>query len=88
MKTCLKHLYDLDAINIEKSGVGAGSDTFFVTCTDGKYVAKYPAASEINHPEAEPVLCEYLLEAVFSTKLLRWLEKHVETLTAKLLTAF
>ena len=61
MKTCLKHLYDLDAINIEKSGVGAGSDTFFVTCTDGKYVVKYPATSEINHPEAEPELCEYLL---------------------------
>ena len=62
MKTCLKHLYDLDAINIKKSGVGAGSDTFFVTCTDGKHVAKYPASSEINHPEAEPVLCAYLLE--------------------------
>ena len=62
MKTCLKHLYDLDTVNIEKSGVGAGSDTFFVTCTDGKYVVKYPASSEINHPEAEPVLCEYLLE--------------------------
>ena len=62
MNTHLKHLYGLEAINIEKSGVGAGSDTFFVTCTDGKYVAKYPAASEINHPEADPVLCEYLLE--------------------------
>ena len=60
MNTRLKHLYGLDAINIEKSGVGAGSDTFFVTCTDGKYVVKYPAASEINHPEVEPELCEYL----------------------------
>ena len=61
MNTRLKHLYGLDAINIEKSGIGAGSDTFFVTCTDGKYVVKYPASSEINHPEAEPELCEYLL---------------------------
>ena len=61
MNACLKHLYSLDSIKIEKSGVGAGSDTFFVTCTDGKYVVKYPAVSEINHPEAEPELCEYLL---------------------------
>lgn len=61
MNGLLKHLYGLDAIKIEKSGVGAGSDTYFVTCTDSKYVVKYPAASEINHPEAEPELCEYLL---------------------------
>ena len=61
MNTRLKHLYGLETTKIEKSGVGAGSDTFFVTCTDGKYVVKYPASSEINHPEAEPELCEYLL---------------------------
>ena len=59
MNARLKHLYGLDAIKIEKSGVGAGSDTYFVSCTDGKYVVKYPASSEINHPEAEPVLCGF-----------------------------
>ena len=61
MKRLLKEEYDLDLLYMEKSSVGAGSDTYFITCADGKYVVKYPAASEINHPEAEPELCEYLL---------------------------
>lgn len=61
MKKLLKSHYGLELLSMEKSDLGAGSDTFFVTCTDGKYVVKYPASSEINHPEAEPVLCEYLL---------------------------
>ena len=61
MKRLLKEKYDLDLLYMEKSSVGAGSDTYFITCADGKYVVKYPASSEINHPEAEPELCEYLL---------------------------
>lgn len=56
----LKNQYNLEPIRIEKSSVGAGSDTFFVTCAEGKYVVKYPASSQINHPEAEPELCAYL----------------------------
>ena len=62
MKILLKSFYGLEVLNIQKSTVGAGSDTYFVTCTDGKYVVKYPASSEINHPEFEPELCEYLLQ--------------------------
>ena len=61
MKKLLKSHYGLELLSMEKSDLGAGSDTFFVACSDGKYVAKYPASSEINHPEAEPELCEYLL---------------------------
>lgn len=60
MKALLKELYSLDLMEFRKSSVGAGSDTYFVTCNDGKYVVKYPALSEINHPEREPALCEYL----------------------------
>ncbi len=60
MKKRLKEKYGLDLLSIEKSSVGAGSDTFFATCTNGKYVVKYPASSEINHPEQEPELCDYL----------------------------
>lgn len=62
MKEILLKQYGLHVSNIQKSTVGAGSDTYFVTCTDGKYVVKYPASSQINHPEVEPELCEYLLE--------------------------
>lgn len=61
MKQLLKDKYDLDLLSMEKSDLGAGSDTYFVSCADGKYVVKYSASSEINHPEAEPELCEYLL---------------------------
>ena len=62
MKQLLKEHYGLDLLHCVKSAVGAGSDTYFVSCVDGKYVVKYPATSEINHPEAEPELCEYLLQ--------------------------
>ena len=81
MKERLNNLYCLEPALIERSSVGAGSDTYFVTCADGKYVVKFPALSEINHPGAEPELCEYLNhhiylhQAIFSTKLLRWLEE-------------
>lgn len=61
MEQLLEKHYDLHPLSWEKSRVGAGSDTFFVTCREGKYVVKYPAVSHINHPEAEPELCEYLL---------------------------
>lgn len=52
--------YGLEVMKVEKSVVGAGSDTWFVTCRDGKYVMKYPCESEINNPQQEPELCEYL----------------------------
>ena len=45
---------------MRKSSVGAGSDTWFVYCEEGDFVLKYPAVSEINHPEREPQLCEFL----------------------------
>lgn len=60
MKRLLKRNYGLELLHSAKSAVGAGSDTYFVSCSSGKYVVKYPAASEINHPEQEPELCEYL----------------------------
>lgn len=62
MDELLEKYYSLHLLASEKSLVGAGSDTFFVTCREGKYVVKYPAVSHINHPEAEPELCEYLLK--------------------------
>lgn len=54
--------YGLNVDSAKKSTVGAGSDTWFVTCEDGKYVVKFPSESNINNPELEPKLCEFLLE--------------------------
>lgn len=58
----LKRLYGLNVLRIEKSTVGAGSDTYFAECAEGKFVVKFPSVSEMNDPEAEPKLCEFLLE--------------------------
>lgn len=56
----LESNYGLKLVSIRKSTVGAGSDTWYVHCEEGDFVLKYPAASEINHPEQEPELCEFL----------------------------
>lgn len=56
----LEKQYGLHCLQARKSTVGAGSDTWFVRCAEGEYVLKFPAASEINHPELEPELCAFL----------------------------
>ena len=58
----LNEHYDLTLLSAEKASVGAGSDTYFINCTNGKYVVKFPSVSEMNNPSAEPELCNYLLE--------------------------
>ena len=58
----LNEHYDLTLLSAEKASVGTGSDTYFINCTNGKYVVKYPSVSEMNNPSAEPELCNYLLE--------------------------
>lgn len=58
----INRAYGFHLQTVQKSSIGAGSDTYFVTCDEGKYVLKFPADSGINHPEQEPRLCTYLLE--------------------------
>ena len=62
MRTMLKEQFGLDVWRMEKAQEGAGSDTWFLECEQGRFVIKYPCESEINHPEREPQLCELLLE--------------------------
>lgn len=59
-KQLLQSQYGLNIKSMKKSGIGAGSDTWLVYCEEGNFVLKYPAVSEINHPEREPELCEFL----------------------------
>lgn len=61
-ETLLRKQYGLHLKEMQKSQVGAGSDTWFLDCTEGKFVLKIPSNSEINHPELEPNLCAYLRE--------------------------
>ncbi len=52
--------HGLHAHSLQRASVGAGSDTCFLHCGEGDFVLKFPAGSEINHPEAEPELCSFL----------------------------
>lgn len=61
IKDLINRTYRLEIKSIEKSITGAGSDTYFITCENGRYVVKFPCESEINNPCNEPILCEYLL---------------------------
>ena len=57
---CLRKQYGLHLEWMKRSSIGAGSDTWFLHCAEGEYVLKRPAASAINHPDAEPELCAFL----------------------------
>lgn len=59
-ETLLLNQYGLHLNHVKKSAVGAASDTWFLDCVEGKFVLKFPTASAINHPEAEPELCAFL----------------------------
>lgn len=57
----LKAHYALTAEDITHAQGGAGSDTYFAQCSEGSFVVKFPAVSEMNSLENEPRLCELLL---------------------------
>ncbi len=50
IKQVLQKEYGLEVTALEKATVGAGSNTWFVTCKEGRYVMKYPSESKMNHP--------------------------------------
>ena len=56
----LNEQYGLHLCGQQKSAIGAGSDTWFLHCTEGEYILKMPSATAINHPEREPELCAFL----------------------------
>lgn len=56
----LQEQYGLRLLHAQRFPTGAGSDTWALRCAEGNYVLKFPAASTINHPEAEPELCAFL----------------------------
>ena len=56
----LSRHYGLHALHARHAPTGAGSDTWFVRCTEGDFVLKFPACGALDHPEAEPELCAFL----------------------------
>lgn len=56
-----KH-YNLTITAYEKVSVGAGSNTYHITDTNGnEYILKNANVNQANHPQDEPPLCAYLL---------------------------
>lgn len=60
LKNRMNKFYGFEIDSLEMSDYGAGSLTYFVTANNQKYVVKYPSDNEMNHPELEPRLCDYL----------------------------
>ncbi len=60
LKFRIFRLYGMEIDGMEIADKGAGSLTYFVSEDDKKYVVKYASDNEINHPELEPRLCDFL----------------------------
>lgn len=56
----LQEHYNITPSSLSRASLGAGSDTWFVTTQDARYVLKFPEVSGMNHPENEPSLCAHL----------------------------
>lgn len=60
LKFRIYRLYGFEIESVETSNIGAGSLIYFVKANQQKYVVKYASDNEMNHPELEPRLCDYL----------------------------
>ncbi len=54
--------YGLDVHEIQRMTVGVGGDIFLVQASQGKYIYKIADANEMNHPEEEPQICDFLYQ--------------------------
>lgn len=60
-KEILKNEYGLDVQELKRMTTGVGGDTYQVQTAQGKFIYKIADSNEMNRPEAEPEICEYLL---------------------------
>lgn len=58
----IKEQYGIDITSINRMTTGVGGDTFLITSTQGKFVFKIADTNEMNRPECEPAICNYLLQ--------------------------
>ena len=54
--------YGFKVLSYQQLSVGAGSNTYLVETDQGKFILKNPARNEMNNPEIEPQLCEFIME--------------------------
>ncbi len=60
VKQILWHEYGLDVYEAYQMVAGVGGDTYKVETAQGDFIYKIADANEMNHPEAEPEICNYL----------------------------
>lgn len=54
--------YGLEACDIHKMTTGVGGDTFLIVAHQGRFIYKIVDANEMNHPEEEPEICNFLFQ--------------------------
>ena len=62
MSQVLLQEYGLDVQQVRQMTTGVGGDTYLVQTSRDKFIYKIADANEINHPEAEPEICNFLFE--------------------------
>ncbi len=62
MNQILSGEYGLDVSKIQRLTTGVGGDTFLIQTSKCKFIYKIADANEMNHPEAEPEICNFLYE--------------------------
>ncbi|MBQ7955687.1 MAG: phosphotransferase [Lachnospiraceae bacterium] len=62
LRRILTKEYGLDVQEVRRMSAGVGGETYGVQTPQGKFVYKIADANEMNHPETEPEICNYLFE--------------------------
>ena len=52
--------YGFEVCDIHKMTTGVGGDTFLINAHQGRFIYKVVDANEMNHPEEEPEICNFL----------------------------
>lgn len=58
----LEQRYGLHPLSMKSASLGVGGESSMVRCNEGTFVVKFPAATAMDHPQAEPQLCQFLLQ--------------------------
>lgn len=61
IENVLEDDYGLEISAINPISTGVGGDTFHIAAVQGEYIFKISDTNEMNHPDAEPILCSHLL---------------------------
>ena len=61
IENIIKLHYGADVFDVKKYTVGAGSNTYFINTSIGKFILKNANINEANNPQNEPKLCAHLL---------------------------